>query len=232
MKREIIITSDGSSTIHIPEWNEQYHSKHGAIQEAYHVFIKHGLEYVLDKSLTSTKGEKISILEIGFGTGLNTLITLIEAEKKQVQIEYCGVEAYPISDEEVNHLNYVSELHIEEKSGVFEAIHNSSWEVKHEINEGFSLTKQKKFFKDITDSNLYDLIYFDAFGARVQPELWTEAIFSIMFKALKEGGVLVTYAAKGSVRRAMQAVGFTVTKLPGPPGKREMLRGEKVKSEK
>ncbi|AUS06917.1 tRNA (5-methylaminomethyl-2-thiouridine)(34)-methyltransferase MnmD [Pseudotamlana carrageenivorans] len=234
MKREIIITSDGSSTIHIPEWNEQYHSKHGAIQEAYHVFIKHGLEYVLDKSLTSTKGKNIAILEIGFGTGLNTLITLVEAEKKQVPIEYCGVEAYPISDEEVKHLNYVSELHIEERSDLFEAIHNSSWEEKHKIQEGFSLTKQKKFFKDITDSNLYDLIYFDAFGARVQPELWTEAIFSIMFNALKEGGILVTYAAKGSVRRAMQAVGFLVEKLPGPPGKREMLRGEKlkVKSEK
>lgn len=229
MKREIIITSDGSSTIHITEWNEQYHSKHGAIQEAYHVFIKHGFDHVIKKKFTAQDDKQLSILEIGFGTGLNSFITLIESEKKSVEIDYCGVEAYPVSKEEVQHLNYVSELNAQDKKQIFEDIHQVSWDIKHHIKSGFSLTKQKKFFKDITDSNVYDLIYFDAFGARVQPELWTEDIFSIMYQALKEGGVLVTYAAKGSVRRAMQAVGFSVEKLPGPPGKREMLRGEKLK---
>ena len=216
MKREIIITSDGSTTIHLPAWNEQYHSKHGAIQEAYHVFIKHGLEYV---SL-----EKIAVLEIGFGTGLNCFITYLESNK---EIEYVGVEAYPIAGEEINKLNYVSELKAEDNSSVFNKIHKVSWETRHQIQENFYLTKRQQFFKDIEDVEAFNLIYFDAFGARVQPELWTEEIFEKMFKALKSGGVLVTYAAKGSVRRAMEAVGFLVERLPGPPGKREMLRAIK-----
>ncbi|WP_440070000.1 tRNA (5-methylaminomethyl-2-thiouridine)(34)-methyltransferase MnmD [Tenacibaculum discolor] len=217
MKREIIITSDGSTTIHLPDWNEQYHSKHGAIQEAYHVFIRNGLKYVDTKS--------VSILEIGFGTGLNCFITLLEADRN---IDYVGVEAYPVAKEEVVKLNYVSELEADDKQDLFDEIHEVSWEEKHNITPDFSLTKRKQFFAEITDENSFDLIYFDAFGARVQPDLWTEDIFKIMFAALKPEGVLVTYSAKGSVRRAMQAVGFDVERLPGPPGKREMLRATKV----
>ena len=216
MKREIIITSDGSTTIHIPAWNEQYHSKHGAIQEAYHVFIKHGLEHV--------NLEKISILEIGFGTGLNCFITYLESKK---DIEYVGVEAYPVAEEEIEKLNYVSELKAENNADIFKKIHNVSWEETHQIDGKFTLEKREQFFKDITDSDTFNLIYFDAFGARVQPELWTETIFEKMFTALKKDGVLVTYAAKGSVRRAMESVGFTVERLAGPPGKREMLRATK-----
>ena len=216
MKREIIITSDGSTTIHLPEWNEQYHSKHGAIQEAYHVFIKSGLN-IVDK-------KELSILEIGFGTGLNCFITFLEAKNK---INYVGVEAYPVAEEEVVKLNYVSELEAEEYKGLFNKIHQSLWGEKVELTKRFSLLKRQQFFKDIKDENSFDLIYFDAFGARVQPELWSEAIFKIMYKALQQNGVLVTYAAKGSVRRAMQAVGFFVERLPGPPGKREMLRAIK-----
>ena len=216
MKREIIITSDGSTTIHLPDWNEQYHSKHGAIQEAYHVFIKNGLE-ILDKN-------EISILEIGFGTGLNSFITFLESDKT---VNYVGVEAYPVAEEEIAKLNYVAELKAAAKEAVFKKMHEVSWGVKHEITESFYLTKRQQFFKDIDDIDTFDLIYFDAFGARNQPELWTEEIFSIMFNALKSNGVLVTYSAKGSVRRAMQAVGFEVERLPGPPGKREMLRAVK-----
>ena len=216
MKREIIITSDGSTTIHIPAWNEQYHSKHGAIQEAYHVFIKHGLEFVAQ--------DQLSILEIGFGTGLNCFITYLESEKN---INYVGVEAYPVDEKEIKKLNYVSELKAEKKSEFFNKMHSISWEEKHKIDDRFQLEKRQQFFKDIKDKDTFNLIYFDAFGARVQPELWTEEIFSIMFDALKNEGVLVTYAAKGSVRRAMEAVGFTVERLPGPPGKREMLRAIK-----
>ncbi|KAB1067213.1 tRNA (5-methylaminomethyl-2-thiouridine)(34)-methyltransferase MnmD [Tamlana haliotis] len=227
MKREIIITSDGSSTIHIPDWDEQYHSKHGAIQEAYHVFIKHGLQHVYDSYLNTKIGENLSILEIGFGTGLNAFITLIESEKLKLPIYYYGVEAYPVSAEEVSKLNYVSELNSEEKNNLFEVLHKVSWEASHNIKNDFTLSKQQKFFDEIDDVNKHNLIYFDAFGARVQPELWKEDIFGIMYKALKTNGVLVTYAAKGSVRRAMQAVGFTVERLPGPPGKREMLRATK-----
>jgi tRNA U34 5-methylaminomethyl-2-thiouridine-forming methyltransferase MnmC len=216
LKREIIITSDGSTTIHIPAWNEQYHSKHGAIQEAYHVFIKYGLEFV---SL-----DKISILEIGFGTGLNCFITYLESDK---EIDYTGVEAYPVAEEEIDKLNYVSELKAEHSEAIFREIHKTAWEEKHKIHENFTLTKRQQYFSDITDSNSFNLIYFDAFGARVQPELWTEEIFKKMYTALQKNGVLVTYAAKGSVRRAMEAVGFTVERLPGPPGKREMLRAIK-----
>ena len=225
MERKIITTGDGSKTIQLTEWDEQYHSKHGAIQEAYHVFIKHGLHYY---NANHKKLETISILEIGFGTGLNAFITLLEAEKLNMAINYVGVEAYPVSLNEVQELNYPMQLLVEARSKTFNKIHEVSWEDKHTITTNFSLTKQQKLFKDISEINVFDLIYFDAFGARVQPELWTESIFNIMFNALKLYGVLVTYSAKGSVRRAMQAVGFNVERLPGPPGKREMLRATKV----
>lgn len=219
MKREIIITSDGSTTIHIPEWNEQYHSKHGAIQEAYHVFIKHGL------SLFSE--EKVNILEIGFGTGLNAFITFLEHSKQGLNIHYTGIEAYPISSEEIKQLNYVKELDAVKDQAIFDTMHTCNWETDTVINNRFSLLKQQKLFKEIDQKDCYNLIYFDAFGARVQPELWTEDIFKIMYESLQKNGVLVTYSAKGSVRRAMQTVGFEVERLPGPPGKREMLRATK-----
>jgi tRNA U34 5-methylaminomethyl-2-thiouridine-forming methyltransferase MnmC len=220
MKRKIITTADGSKTIQIEDWDEQYHSIHGAIQEANHVFIKNGLYEIVQKELN-----EISILEIGFGTGLNAFITLLEAEKLQVKINYVGVEAYPISSEELLALNYNDLL--SKENDVFKKLHQVSWEEKRQINKYFSMTKRKQLFEDINDIEKYHLIYFDAFGARVQPELWTEPIFRIMFAALMPKGVLVTYSAKGSVRRAMQAVGFTVERLEGPPGKREMLRAIK-----
>ncbi|MEW4922795.1 tRNA (5-methylaminomethyl-2-thiouridine)(34)-methyltransferase MnmD [Algibacter sp. 2305UL17-15] len=227
MKREIITTADGSTTIHLPEWDEQYHSKHGAIQEAYHVFIKHGLHHFVSSELVSESHQAISILEIGFGTGLNSFIALLEAEKSNLNIDYTGVEGYPVPSDEVLLLNYPSELNVKEKQLLFEELHKLSWEEKHEITSLFSLRKQQKMFNEIKDKNKYNLIYFDAFGARVQPELWTEPIFKAMYNALKEKGILVTYSAKGSVRRAMQSVGFTVERLEGPPGKREMLRATK-----
>ena len=220
MKREIIKTSDGSTTIHIPEWNEQYHSIHGAIQEANHVYIQHGLNY-------KTTNE-IAVLEIGFGTGLNAFITFLEAKKLHKKVNYVGVEAYPVSAEEIQELNYVSELKALEFQSIFDEMHHASWEKEHSVSEDFQLLKRKQFFQDIQDIAAFDLIYFDAFGAQNQPELWTEEIFLKMYKAIKKQGVLVTYSAKGSVRRAMQAVGFSVERLPGPPGKREMLRAKKL----
>ena len=219
MKREIFQTLDGSTTIHLPEWNESYHSKHGAIQEAYHVFISNGLSLFQNKP--------ISILEIGFGTGLNTFITFLQASKTTQIIDYVGVEAYPVSPEEVLQMNYVSELNALQHKAIFEKIHETKWEEKIEISENFTLTKRNQFFKDITDKNAFDLIYFDAFGYRVQPELWSTEIFKIMYDSLKLEGILVTYAARGVVKRSMIEVGFTVEKLPGPPGKREMFRATK-----
>lgn len=223
MKRKIITTSDGSKTIQIEDWNEQYHSIHGAIQEANHVFLKHGLLFY---SQIVSEPNPISILEIGFGTGLNAFLTLIEAEKLKLNINYVGVEAYPVVLDEINQLNYIELISTNHKDE-FDKMHKTSWEEQHQITSHFQLEKQQKFFKDIDAIDEFDIIYFDAFGARVQPDLWTEDIFDLMYKALKRNGVLVTYSAKGSVRRAMQAVGFTVERLPGPPGKREMLRAIK-----
>lgn len=219
MKREILTTNDGSTTIHLPDWDESYHSKHGAIQEAYHVFIKSGLSLFKEKS--------ISILEIGFGIGLNAFITYLEAKKYNQTIDYVGVEAYPVLYDEALQMNYVSELNATEETEVFAKMHQSSWEEKHSISSNFSLTKRKQFFQDISDENAFDLIYFDAFGFRVQPELWSLEIFQKMYKALKSNGVLVTYACRGSIKRAMLECGFKVEKLPGAPGKREMLRATK-----
>ena len=219
MKREIIQTLDGSTTIHIKEWDECYHSRFGAIQEAQHVFIKNGLSFFENKA--------ISILEIGFGTGLNAFITFLESQKRHQKIDYVGVEAYPISVEEVGLMNYVSALNAEKEEAVFKKMHECIWEKSIVLRDDFLFTKRKQFFEEINDFDAFDLIYFDAFGYDVQPELWSTAIFKKMYKALKTNGMLVTYAARGVVKRSMQEVGFTVEKLEGPPGKREMFRAKK-----
>ena len=221
MKREIIKTNDGSTTIHLPEWDESYHSKHGAIQEAYHVFIKNGFSLF--------EGKPISILEIGFGTGLNSFITYLEAKKNNQYIDYVGVDAYPVILDEALQMNYVAEIDATQ-SAIFQQLHECNWEQKNAIAENFTLTKRQQFFQDIDNSNAFNLIYFDAFGFRVQPELWSEDIFAKMFAALKLGGVLVTYACRTSIKNAMLSAGFSVEKLPGAPGKREMLRATKALS--
>ena len=220
MEREIIQTLDGSTTIHLKKWDECYHSKHGAIQEAQHVFIKNGLSLFPNQS--------VSILEIGFGTGLNAFISFLESSKLNQSINYVGVEAYPVNATEVLAMNYVDELNAKSQKEVFEKMHESKWNEKIELTAEFELTKRKQFFDEIDDIEQFDLIYFDAFGYRVQPELWSTAIFQKMYTALRPGGKLVTYAARGVVKRSMMEVGFTVEKLPGPPGKREMFRASKA----
>ncbi|HEY9184883.1 MAG TPA: tRNA (5-methylaminomethyl-2-thiouridine)(34)-methyltransferase MnmD [Salegentibacter sp.] len=223
MERKIIKTADGSVTIHLPEWDEQYHSKHGAVQEAQHVFIKMGLHHFLKQNLKP----QISILEIGFGTGLNAFITFLEVQKLPLQFKYTGVEAYPVTSEEIAALNYAENLSAEKENWALQKMHDSPWEKPLQISANFCLLKLQQKFDKINSKDEFDIIYFDAFGARVQPELWTEEIFKIMYAALKKEGILVTYSAKGSVRRALQSVGFIVERLPGPPGKREMLRATK-----
>ena len=192
---------------------------HGAVQEAMHVFIKNGLALFKNRSL--------SLLEIGFGTGLNAFITYIESSKRDLLVDYCGVEAFPVSMEEALAMEYDVALNVPHLLKDFKKMHQGEWGVPMYLNDQFKLLKKKLKFQDITDTSCYDLIYFDAFGFRVQPELWSEIIFEKMYNALNPGGVLVTYAAKGSVRRAMISLGFTVEKLEGPPGKREMLRATK-----
>lgn len=219
MKRNIIQTRDGSTTIHIEDWDECYHSRFGAIQEALHVFIKNGLSLFENDSVT--------ILEIGFGTGLNAFITFLESQKRNQIIDYVGVEAYPVTAGEAALMNYVEELNAENERPVFEKMHGSNWEEKISFSNEFTLTKRKQFFTDIDDIEKFDLIYFDAFGFDVQPELWSAEIFKIMYNALKPKGVLVTYAARSIIKKNMIEAGFTVEKLPGAPGKREMFRARK-----
>ena len=219
MTHELIRTSDGSTSLYIPQLDETYHSVHGALQETQHVFIKNGLQLFHNQSL--------SILEIGFGTGLNALATYKEHESLQLNIRYETVEAYPLSCDEASQMNFPQMLNAPALVPVFEQMHRCEWNKLITLSPSFSFKKRLQRFETISDVDSFDLIYFDAFGAQVQPELWQEAIFQQMYTALKQGGYLVTYAAKGSVRRAMQACGFMVERLPGPPMKREMLRAHK-----
>ena len=223
MKRTIITTSDGSKTIQIEGWNEQYHSIHGALHEAKHVYINAGLKTFLERQ---TKQNPLTLLEIGFGTGLNALLTALESLNISQEIYYHGIEAYPVSADELQALEY--DLLIGSDPSIFRQIHSCSWEETQKILPHFSIVKRRAFFSDIAEANAFDLIYFDAFGPRVQPHLWIESIFKKMYEALRPNGLLVTYCAKGSVRRCMQAVGFEVERLTGPPGKREMLRATKL----
>ncbi|MEY8848491.1 tRNA (5-methylaminomethyl-2-thiouridine)(34)-methyltransferase MnmD [Psychroserpens sp. XS_ASV72] len=223
MKRKIITTADGSKTIQIEEWNEQYHSVHGSINEAIHVYIKHGLLFYYTEFHNAQN--PISVLEVGFGTGLNAILSLKESEALNIMVDYTGVEAYPVSHSELEQLNYIEALNLD--AAIFNVLHEVPWETKQQITNNFLLTKQQKTFDKISESERYDVIYYDAFGARVQPELWTEEMFEKMFKTLKPDGVLVTYSAKGSVKRALTSVGFEIERLKGPPGKRHMLRAIK-----
>lgn len=220
MERRIVRTADGSMTIQLPGWQEQYHSMHGAIRESYHVFIHQGL--------FQFTGRGLDLLEVGFGTGLNALITLLEAPSRSLKVNYTALEAYPLEESEWGSLGYGSSFPEHgDVQGHFEKLHRVPWGRLAPVTGGFSLQKLEQDLLQFTPGPDFDLVYFDAFGARVQPELWTEEVFGKMYAALRPGGYLVTYAAKGSVRRAMEAVGFRTERLPGPPGKREMLRAGK-----
>lgn len=221
--RNITITNDGSTTLFLPEWEEPYHSKHGAIQESDHVFIKNGLEFCVEHKNQSS----ISLLEMGFGTGLNCLLTYQAALNLGIEINYVALEAYPVSLKEVAQLNFPTILKSAKLQKVFEHLHESPWNQPVSINSTFELTKLQQQFEHFSSENTFDLIYFDVFGIRVQPELWTDSIFEKMYNALKNGGILVTYASNGNARRAMLQAGFTVEKIKGPHGKREMMRAFK-----
>lgn len=220
MKKEVIITSDGSHTLFVPKLNETYHSRHGAVQESAHVFVKEGFEYV---SSVNT----LSILEVGFGTGLNALMTFLSASYSKRKVKFTSLEAYPLDWEIVSQLNYFCQNSGAVDSAMFAKMHHCSWGIDCQINSFFSLKKLKLKLQEAVFEGEFDLIYFDAFAPLIQPELWTEKIFESMFKSLRFGGVLVTYCAKGSVKRAMKAVGFYLQSIPGPPGKREMTRAIK-----
>jgi tRNA U34 5-methylaminomethyl-2-thiouridine-forming methyltransferase MnmC len=222
LKTEIIKTADGSHSIYVKELNEHYHSVHGAIQESKHVFIDAGFQYMASTLLTSSA--TLNILEIGLGTGLNALLTFIEAKKNSTPIHYTAIEAYPISAELATHLNYIELLNEQNYQSVFNEMHCCEWNKNSALSGQFNFCKIKNALQQISFEDTYQLIYFDAFGPPVQPEMWTEAIFAKLYVATKPGGCLVTYCAKGEVKRTLKKVGYTVESLKGPPGKREMVR--------
>ncbi len=221
MHTKIKITDDGSATLFVPELDEHYHSTNGAVQESEHIFIGKGL-HAVDKQV-------IRIFEFGFGTGLNALLTLLHGMDKS--IVYHGLERYPLDGSVIEKLGYHNFLDLsEEENSLFRKIHEVEWNKEVSIKPNFKLMKVRASFSDYTITERYDLVYFDAFAPAVQPELWEKDVFSKLFQSINEGGVLVTYCAKGEVRRTMQGVGFKVERLPGPPGKREMLRATRKMS--
>jgi tRNA U34 5-methylaminomethyl-2-thiouridine-forming methyltransferase MnmC len=228
MKRTLITTADGSHSLYVKDLDEHYHSIHGAIQEALHVFIKSGLQYMHNKNY-----QEINILEIGFGTGLNALLTCLEAEKLNIKINYTGLEAFPLEDnllKELNYAEWIANLFQHEKTNVkkiFEQLHSSEWQKDVTISEHFKLNKINNTLQDVQLTRTFDLIYFDAFGPRVQPDMWEDELFSKIYSATTTNGCLVTYCAKGEVKRSLKRIGFKVETLPGPPRKREMVRGIK-----
>ncbi|HNW99522.1 MAG TPA: tRNA (5-methylaminomethyl-2-thiouridine)(34)-methyltransferase MnmD [Bacteroidales bacterium] len=220
MNVELEITEDGSHTLSVPGLKEHYHSVHGAISESQHIFINAGLKHVPENKKT------ISILEIGFGTGLNALLTFLETSGKKINCNYTSIELYPLDEKIFTSLNYPSLLGIEEN--IFLQLHRCKWNEEIKISEYFSLNKKNISADKIDEaSSFFDLVYFDAFAPDIQPEMWTEEIFRKLFECMKTGAVLATYSTKGNVKRILKGVGFAIEKLPGPKGKREILRAVK-----
>ena len=220
MHLEIRQTKDGSNTLYVPELNEHYHSVHGALQESQHVFIKHGLEHVLSSK------KDIKILEVGFGTGLNAILTYPFALAQKAFIQYDTLEKFPLSQEVVKQLQFEKAILNPELHDAFLKMHAAPWNEPVDLIPYFALQKMHETLEEfVAPQSYYDLVYFDAFAPEKQPELWTEAMFEKLYNAVRPGGVLVTYCAKGSFKRSLKAAGFAVEALPGPPGKREMTRG-------
>lgn len=214
-----MLTEDGSHTLFVPEIEECYHSSHGAIQESRHIFIEAGLKQC-------SKSE-INVLEVGFGTGLDAFLTLIEAERSGKKIHYTSLEKYPVEIEKAMQLNY-PEILSPANLTIFEYIHTSTWNMDVEMTPYFTLKKIVTDFTLYVPEDKFDVIFFDAFSPEKQPEMWTQERFEMIFNYCNSGAILTTYCAKGAVRRAMQAAGFTVERLAGPPGKREILRGRRL----
>lgn len=232
MVHKLITTEDGSHSLYVEELNERYHSIHGAIQESKHVFIEAGLKWIATSSDAGKYREEVAILEIGLGTGLNALLTVIENQQLKLNIDYTALEAYPVSTDLVTALNYTDLLisSINSKATLqqfFNTIHFSEWGQSTLVSEKLRLNKIKNTLQQVQFQNKFNLVYFDAFGPSVQPEMWTDEIFSKIADAMVENGTLVTYCAKGTVKRTLKNMGFEIQSLQGPPGKREMVRAIK-----
>ncbi|GAB4093782.1 tRNA (5-methylaminomethyl-2-thiouridine)(34)-methyltransferase MnmD [Flaviaesturariibacter terrae] len=224
MERKITVTKDGSHTFEYPDMRGTYHSRHGALGESRHVFIEAGLYYALEQF----PAEPLSIFEMGFGSGLNALLTAIEAEQRKRFIQYVTIEAFPVPASEALKLNYGALLAARE---LFQQLHAAPWEMETKLSEYFTIRKEEGALQELGITGLYHLVYYDAFAPSSQPELWTADSFRKLYERLLPGGALVTYCSKSVVRKAMMEAGFSVTKPPGPWGKREMVRALKKREQ-
>ncbi|MBK5277790.1 MAG: tRNA (5-methylaminomethyl-2-thiouridine)(34)-methyltransferase MnmD [Bacteroidia bacterium] len=221
---KLITTSDGSHSLFNAELGETYHSVHGAIQESMHVFVKNGLEYFQEK----TKQAEINVLEIGFGTGLNALLTIQKSLSYPTLIHYESLEAFPIEEEISSKLNYPKILNFTASEKYFLQLHQSGWGEQIDITNTFSLLKRHTKLQDVDlEAEKYDVIFFDAFAPSKQPELWELAVLRKVEQSMKSGAVFVTYCARGQLKRDLKSLGLLVETLPGPPGKKEMVRAVK-----
>lgn len=210
---QLIVTDDGSPTLYLPEMDEHYHSVRGAVREAQHVYVEAGLNQCPKSS--------VRVLEMGFGTGLNALLTAEEAARRKIQVLYTGLERYPLRPEIIEKLHYPGDL--------FREMHDAPWGRPIPLSPYFTLYKINIDFGEYPFSEPCDVVYYDAFAPDKQPEVWRPELFDALFRAMLPAGILTTYCAKGSIRRMMQRSGFTVERIPGPPaGKREALRARKA----
>jgi tRNA U34 5-methylaminomethyl-2-thiouridine-forming methyltransferase MnmC len=220
-----IVTKDGSHTLFVPDLDETYHSTNGALTESSHVFIDNGLDHF---HAVNPSQDLVEILEMGFGTGLNVLLALKFAKDNNLRINYTAVEAFPISWELVEALNYSEFAEITNYKKLFGTLHSSAWEVPVILDDLFQLHKRQVTFQDLrTNENSVDVIFFDAFAPSRQPEVWSRDIIERMYYSLKPNGLLVTYCAQGQFKRNLRDIGFETEVLEGPPGKKEMIRASK-----
>ena len=226
MLPEIQLTKDHSHTLYVAELDETYHSRNGAVEEALYVYIGRGLQDTVNGSQFLDHRKDISILEVGFGTGLNAWLTALESEKLGINCTYHSLETYPLSVELIQQLNYTAVVSDIEKA-LFQQMHQAEWNTCIEINPHFKLNKLSLSLQEFSPSSTYDVIYFDAFAPEKQPELWTREMFQKLYDCLNPNGTIVTYSSKGDVKRLWREIGFEVERLPGPPMKRHMLRGRK-----
>ena len=218
--RRIITTNDGSHTLLVPELNEQYHSIHGAIKEAEHVFLKMGLDEFVRSNRVS-----VNVFEVGFGTGLNALLSAQWATSKQKRLAYTSIEKFPVSKKEFQQLNYGNIVH---GSEIYTKITDAKWNDFTTISNAFKLRKLKLDLRKDTLPNGFDVVFFDAFAPNKQPELWDTLVFEKIYRIMRKNGLMVTYCCQGQAKRNMISAGFEVEKVLGPPGKREMLRARKL----
>ncbi|MBL0308336.1 MAG: tRNA (5-methylaminomethyl-2-thiouridine)(34)-methyltransferase MnmD [Bacteroidetes bacterium] len=225
---KIITTGDQSHTIYSEEFQDTYHSTHGAIRESKHVYIQQGFDYRIADCKEKTDNVTLRILEVGFGTGLNVLLTLLETDRQKVSVNYTTLESSPLSLETIHGLNYADLLGCDCYQS-YQTLHLCAWNEPHPIKNHFTFTKTRCSVLEYTaPDETFDIIYFDAFSPTTQPELWTDKMMRKMFAFTAPKGILVSYCSKVSFQKSLQSAGFRIEKIPGPPGKREMIRAHKV----